>query len=84
MNYKIVAILDRGIDAYQRPFTVRAQGEAIRWFQDEINNRENPMNKHPEDYDLYELGVWDDHTGKLTPHDEPRQLAIGKQLTTKE
>lgn len=80
MNHILVAILDRALDAYGRPFAVPAIGAAIRSFQDEINNTESPMNKHPEDYDLYQLGMYDDTTGRIHSADEPKQLAIGKQM----
>lgn len=85
MNHIIVAVLDRAMDAYGRPFFVPALGAAIRSFQDEVNNKESPMNKHPDDYDLYRLGIYDDVRGVIEPLGEPIQIAIGKQMiTTKE
>lgn len=78
----IVAVHDRALDAFMQPWTVPAIGAAIRGFQDAVNNAETPMFKHPDDYDLYQLGVFDDNTGKLIPLDEPKQIAIGKQLKT--
>lgn len=83
MNLKIVAIRDRALDAYGRPIFVHTVGQAIRSFQDEINRAEanNEMNKHPDDYDLYLLGDYDDSTGKITNvTDGPQQIAIGKNL----
>lgn len=86
MIYKIVSILDRAADAYGRPIFVLAIGQAIRSFQDELNRvaEDNTMNKHPDDYDMYELGIFDDNTGAFTSLEEPKQIAIGKQLSTKE
>lgn len=80
MIYTVVAIKDRALDAFQGIFNVRAEGEAIRAFQDAINKNENPMHMHPEDYDLYVLGTYDDNTGTITPA-TPKQIAIGKQLS---
>lgn len=82
MIYKIVSIHDRATAAYGRPIFVAASGQAIRSFQDEINRNEpnNEMARHPDDYDLYELGLFDDGTGKFETYQEPHQLAIGKQL----
>lgn len=82
MIYKIVSVHDRATDAYGRPIFVVASGQAIRSFQDEINRvaPENEMNRHPDDYDLYELGTFDDSNGQLTSYKEPHQLAIGKQM----
>lgn len=80
MRLIAVAIYDRAVDAYMRPWFVKAVGEAVRAFQDEVCNKESPMFKHPDDYDLFELGAWDDGDGRFEVLPEPRQLAIGKQM----
>jgi hypothetical protein len=80
MIFQIVAIHDRALDAYQQPFLVRAIGEAIRAFQDAINKPESPMYAHPDDYDLYMIGTYNDESAKITQAAEPQQIAIGKQL----
>lgn len=73
----IFAVRDRAIDAFNQPIFVRAQGEALRSFIDEVNNPQSPMNAHPEDYDLYLLGAYDEDTGELVP-EKPKQIMIGK------
>lgn len=84
MILKIVAIRDRAADAFMRPFFVPAVGMAIRSFQDEINRSDpdNSMNRHPDDYDLYLLGEYDEETG-LFKTGSPEQLALGKQMLRK-
>lgn len=85
MIYTIVSVHDRAADAYGRPIFVNSIGQAIRSFQDEINrpHENNEMNRHPDDFDLFELGTYDEHTGKFENlKDGPRQIAIGKQLKT--
>lgn len=81
MRYKVLAVRDRAIDAFGQPFFSTSVGGAIRGFTDEINNaREgNQLNKHPEDFDLYLLGEFDDANGKFETSD-PSQVAIGKDL----
>lgn len=79
----VVSVRDRAADAFGRPFFVHTLGLAIRSFQDEVNRKaaDNPMCAHPEDYDLYHLGAFDDSTGQLvSPPDCPKQIAIGKQM----
>jgi len=80
MIIKILAIKDRQLDAFMRPFFMASIGAAVRGFQDEINRDDSEMKKHPDDYDLYWLGDWEDHTGKFIPNEIPEQVAIGKQL----
>lgn len=82
MNSIILAVRDRAVDAFMRPIFVAAVGVGLRSFQDEVNRvaQDNLMHTHPEDYDLYELGQWDDSTGRFVLLPEPRMVAIGKQM----
>lgn len=75
---KIIAIRDRAVDAFGRPIFTRTANEGIRSFIDEINNPESPMNAHPEDYDLYILGDYDEDTGQIIPEQRPEMIAVGK------
>lgn len=86
MIYQVVSVRDRAADAFGRPIFVLALGQAIRSFQDEINRQadNNEMNRHPEDYDLYHLGTFDDANGRFNNLPDIKQLAIGKQLKIEE
>lgn len=77
---KVVAIRDRAIDAFGQPAFVPTLGAAVRGFGDEVNNRESALNAHPEDYDLYHLADFDNESGKFQQLEQPRQIAIGKDL----
>lgn len=61
----ILAIKDRALDAFMRPFTTPHRNAAIRSFTDEANRKTSEINNHPEDYDLYQLGTFDQETGKI-------------------
>jgi len=79
MMWTIVAVHDRATDSFNTPQAFKAKGEAIRAFQDAVNNPQSgTMHQHPEDYDLYYLGEYDDHRGEVHPEDKPVQIAIGK------
>lgn len=74
----IVAVRDSAVGAYMQPSTVRAPGQAIRGFQDEAN-RQDPQNTlwaHPEDFELWQLGYFDEETGDITM--EKQMLIRGK------
>ena len=82
MKQIICTVKDRAADAYGRPMFVPSAGVAIRSFSDEIN-RDNPDNQlfnHPDDFDLYELGEFDDNTGLFSLHEQPKLLSLGKQV----
>ena len=80
MHQIIVAVKDRQLDAFMRPFVAQTRGQAIRSFRDEINRQDSELNQHPEDYELYELAHYDDHSGKILPHEAPQQLALASNL----
>jgi len=82
MKLIICTVKDRAADAYGRPMFVPSTGVAIRSFSDEINrnNAENQLYNHPDDFDLYELGEFDDNTGLFTLHEQPKLLSLGKQV----
>lgn len=78
----VMSVRDRAADVFGQPMFVASRGGAIRSFGDEVNRADanNALHKHPEDFDLYELGIYDDSTASFTLEDKPRQLAIGKDL----
>lgn len=74
----IVAVKDLAIQAFMQPTTVRAPGQAMRGFGDEINRKDaqNELQRHPEDYELWKIGTFDDETGEI--NHAPELLLRGK------
>lgn len=79
MRYKMFSVRDRAADMFGRPFFANTTGAAVRSFTDEINNAQSELAKHPEDYDLYEIGYFEDEFGTVTA-DTPKMVAIGKDI----
>lgn len=77
----VVTIFDRAAGAYGQPFYSTTPSHAIRSFADAVQRRDpdNVMNRHPDDFELYVLGKYDDQTGLFETH-APEQIAMGKQL----
>lgn len=75
-KYVVVSVFDSAANGFGRPAFVAAVGAAMRGFSDEVNrsHEENPMNRHPADFTLYELGTWDDADGRFELHDRPKSL----------
>jgi hypothetical protein len=82
MKQIICTVKDRAADAFGRPMFVPSAGVAIRSFSDEINrnNADNQLFNHPDDFDLYELGEFDDNSGLFALHEQPKLLSLGKQV----
>lgn len=85
MRHIVVSVRDRAADTFGRPFFVSAVGAAVRSFVDEVNraDKDNPLFAHPEDFDLYEIGHFDDDSGDIVAV-KPRMVAIGKDVKVKQ
>lgn len=81
MKLFIITVRDRAADVYGQPSYHTSVGAAIRSFADEINRPDpnNMLNKHPGNFDLYQLGVYDDNSGEFECG-KPKQIAVGKDL----
>lgn len=86
MKYFVVSVRDRAADVFAVPNFVNSIGGAIRSFGDAINSKQadSALCLHPEDFDMYELGSFDDATGSYEALPQVRQIAIGKDLVRKE
>jgi hypothetical protein len=82
MKLVLCAVKDRAAEAYARPMFVPSTGVAIRSFSDEVNRSDpdNQLHNHPDDFDLFEFGEFDDNTGKFELHEQPKLLSMGKQV----
>jgi len=83
MKYSVCAVKDRAVDAFNRPLYVPTIGVAIRSFTDECNKTDSELHIHPEDYDLYEIGTWDDQTAIYISLEAPRVIARAQDIAIK-
>lgn len=74
---KIMAVRDIKADAFQRPFFSPGLGVGLRALGDEVGkpHEGNTMNSHPEDFEFYLLGEFDDNTGEFNTH-KPKQVGL--------
>ena len=81
----IVSVKDSAAEAFGRPMYLQSIGVAIRSFTDEVNreDKDNQLFNHPDDFDLYELGVFDDSIGKYELRDNPTVIVRGKDVKIK-
>lgn len=86
MKYQIVSVRDRAADCFAVPQFVASIGGWIRAFGDEINRKadNNQLAAHPEDFDGFHLGEYDDASAEFVLFERPRQIAIGKDLVRSE
>lgn len=66
MTLSVFSVYDKKAEAFMQPFTYAAVGQAVRAFSDTVNDPKSAFYRHPADYDLYQLGTFDDGSGELT------------------
>lgn len=90
MKLHIVVTRDIKADVYSQPQFVPNLGGFLRSFADECagNNPGNPqgmsiIEKHPEDFEVYELGWYGDHDAHFELFERPKQIAVGSNYITR-
>lgn len=82
MKLKMYSVYDSKVEAYMKPFYMRARGEAIRSFAQEVNRSDSDLGKYPADFTLFEIGTFDESTCKLDVFEA--KISIGTALDFKD
>lgn len=77
---KVFAVRDSALGEYLNPFVAPTAEFAIRTFKDQVNQPDCPINAHPEDYELFELGLFDTTTGLIASHQAPMSISRAKDV----
>lgn len=78
MQHKIYTVYDSKSEAYLQPFFLQTNGQAIRSFSDCANDPNHQFGRHPGDYTLFYLGMYED--GSATFAIEPTPASLGKAI----
>jgi len=81
MKWTICSVRDSASGLFGRPIFVAALGQAVRGFADQVNDpqKEGDLARHPEDFELFELGKFDDVEGVFELV-KPRSVSRGKDV----
>lgn len=85
MKRDVCSVFDLASQLFGQPIFVTGVGVAIRSFTDEVNKKgeDNVLARHPEDYELFHLGTFDDERGTFEPLADgigPQRLVRAKDL----
>lgn len=67
MELLVFAVYDAKAEFFGNPIFQRSVGEALRAFSDEAVRDGSMVAAHPLDYSLYQIGKYDQATGRMTP-----------------
>lgn len=75
MSKAIVAVRDLKASAFLHPHFQVSTGVAVRSFGDAVNDTKSEIAAHPQDFQLFHVGDFDERTGLITPLLTPELLA---------
>lgn len=80
MEHKVFAIKDQKAHVFMPPWLKGSAGEAERDFRTVVNQKDSIFGQYPKDFDLYQLGTFDDNSGKFKLLDSPLHLISAIEL----
>lgn len=84
MILKLFAVRDSAAQAFTAPIGFPTTGLAIRSFQERVNDPQGDLFKHASDYELFELGEYDDSTASFVIHPDPISMVRAVDLKEKQ
>lgn len=74
MLLKAYSIRDGKAQFYHTPYYKAHEGEAVRDFQQVVNDEKSTVSKFPEDFDLFHVGEYQTDTGLFSPLESPTHI----------
>lgn len=74
------SVRDQKSELFHKPWHAQTHGEAERNFSQMANDDRSTIFNHPEDFDLYHVGYYEDNSGILTPLDTPQFVIKAVQV----
>lgn len=75
MLTNVYAVFDEKAKNFGAPFCTSNDNLAMRSFNDAAATPGSVIHNHPEDFKLYQLGTFDDNSGKLTTLELPEFIS---------
>lgn len=75
------AVYDNVAEMFMQPFRSPNKLKAMQGFRDATNDKNSPLNKHPECYALFMIGTFNEKTGERT--NDKQLLAKASDLIEK-
>ena len=69
MKFNVYAVRDNKMNSFSPPWVQVNEAIAERTFRHLANEPSSSICKYPQDHDLYQIGEYDEKTGKLHPMD---------------
>lgn len=71
----VYSIYDKKAQAYFNPIYYHYKGEALRWFEDVVQDEKSNLSRHPADFAFFRVGMFNVSTGALESCAQPEFVA---------
>lgn len=76
MKKSMCAVYDNKATTWSDPFFATNKLVAQRIFSDGVKDERSNWNRHPSDYELFEIGEYDDQDGTTKTHENKTPLGL--------
>ncbi len=80
MKLLMFSLYDNKLEAFMRPFFIQTIAVARRAILDLASDKSHEASKHPEDYCLYQLGTFDDHSSQVEQMLPPKRIGLVSEI----
>lgn len=80
----VFTVRDQLAESYLQPFFMKTKAQAIREITTMVNDPNSQFGKYPNDYVLFEIGIYDQDTGMIEPHKAPVSLGVLVEFKTQQ
>lgn len=77
---RIISIRDGKAGIFMKPSVGLHLGAILRDWEQVVNAPDSLFGKFPEDFTLFELGTFDDESGRISVHEHPEQLSTAREV----
>lgn len=74
MVLKVFSVYDSKVGLFMQPFFFSSNGQALRAWETTVNDPQTMFKRYPNDFTLYELGSFDETSGKFKELDSKVNL----------
>lgn len=71
---KIFAVYDSKIERFMQPFYAEHVGQALRMWDQLVNDGKSSVSQYPDDFSLFEIGSFDDAKGMVNSLSIPKSI----------
>ena len=84
MKLEIYSIYDFASKTYNAPYYQKTDEAALQHFVSLTNDENSLISKFPDQFALFNIGIFNDESGFIETYDQPKRLGLAKDFLSKD